>query len=52
MMRPFQALWLGWIATVVCAAQVSQTQLAHFHHVHLNVTDPVAAIDFYTSKFA
>ena len=26
-------------------------RLAHFHHVHLNATDPKAAIDFYTSKF-
>ncbi len=25
--------------------------LAHFHHVHLNATDPAAAIDFYTTKF-
>ena len=25
--------------------------LAHFHHVHLNATDPKAAIDFYTTKF-
>jgi catechol 2,3-dioxygenase-like lactoylglutathione lyase family enzyme len=25
--------------------------LAHFHHVHLNTTDPAAAILFYTSKF-
>lgn len=25
--------------------------LAHFHHVHLNATDPAAAIRFYTSKF-
>ena len=24
---------------------------AHFHHLHLNATDPAAAIDFYTSKF-
>ncbi len=24
---------------------------AHFHHLHLNATDPKAAIDFYTSKF-
>lgn len=23
----------------------------HFHHMHLNVTDPAAAADFYTSKF-
>ncbi len=25
--------------------------LAHFHHLHLNSTDPKAAIDFYTSHF-
>src|SRR5215470_15755749 len=25
--------------------------LAHFHHVHLNATDPAAAIAFYTAKF-
>ncbi len=24
---------------------------SHFHHLHLNATDPAAAIDFYTSKF-
>jgi hypothetical protein len=24
---------------------------AHFHNVHLNSTDPAAAIDFYTSRF-
>src|SRR5262245_30764178 len=24
---------------------------AHFHHLHLNVSDPAAAINFYTSKF-
>ena len=27
------------------------TALAHFHHLHLNATDPAAAINFYTSKF-
>lgn len=25
--------------------------MAHFHHLHLNATDPAAAINFYTSKF-
>jgi len=25
--------------------------IAHFHHLHLNATDPAAAINFYTSKF-
>lgn len=29
----------------------SQMPEAHFHHLHLNATDPPAAIDFYTSKF-
>jgi len=24
---------------------------AHFHHLHLNSTDPAAAVNFYTSKF-
>lgn len=28
-----------------------QAALAHFHHVHLNSTDPAAAMGFYTSKF-
>ena len=28
-----------------------QPPLAHFHHIHLNTTDPQAAIDFYTTKF-
>jgi catechol 2,3-dioxygenase-like lactoylglutathione lyase family enzyme len=29
----------------------AQMPPAHFHHIHLNATDPGAAIDFYTSKF-
>jgi catechol 2,3-dioxygenase-like lactoylglutathione lyase family enzyme len=31
--------------------QQPATQLVHFHHLHLNTTDPAAAIKFYTSKF-
>ena len=31
--------------------QPSAAQLAHFHHLHLNTTDPAEAIKFYTSKF-
>lgn len=48
-------------ALIACAAHAqtpaaspaspSSTQVAHFHHVHLNTTDPAAAVDFYTSKF-
>ena len=35
-----------------CLAQGAlPAPLAHFHHVHLNATDPAAAIQFYTSKF-
>lgn len=29
----------------------AQSSEAHFHHLHLNATDPQAAINFYTSKF-
>jgi catechol 2,3-dioxygenase-like lactoylglutathione lyase family enzyme len=39
------------VALFACAAALAQTPSAHFHHVHLNTTDPAAAIDFYTSKF-
>jgi len=50
--------------TLICVALLSLCALtpaaqeasrpmpvAHFHHIHLNVTDPAAAIAFYTSKF-
>lgn len=33
------------------AAAPTTTPTARFHHVHLNTTDPAAAIDFYTTKF-
>src|SRR6266853_2102054 len=32
-------------------AGFAQMPPAHFHHIHLNATEPAAAIDFYTSKF-
>jgi len=38
-------------AGLALLSQEPPPQLAHFHHVHLNATDPKAAIDFYTSKF-
>jgi catechol 2,3-dioxygenase-like lactoylglutathione lyase family enzyme len=31
--------------------KTSPSPEAHFHHLHLNTTDPKAAIDFYTGKF-
>jgi catechol 2,3-dioxygenase-like lactoylglutathione lyase family enzyme len=39
------------LAGLVAPAQEKAPQsLAHFHHLHLNVTDPAAAIDFYATK--
>jgi catechol 2,3-dioxygenase-like lactoylglutathione lyase family enzyme len=48
---------LSRIAVVVLLASLAQAQdaprpLARFHHVHLNVVDPQASINFYTSRFA
>lgn len=31
--------------------QSTPAPAAHFHHLHLNTTDPAAAINFYTGKF-
>lgn len=39
------------LVTTFALAQDPPQLKAHFHHVHLNVTDPNAAADFYTSKF-
>ncbi len=39
------------LGAVPCAAQETAQPQAHFHHLHLNTTDPKAAIEFYTSKF-
>jgi catechol 2,3-dioxygenase-like lactoylglutathione lyase family enzyme len=32
-------------------AAAQEVPKAHFHHIHLNSTDPAAALDFYTRKF-
>ena len=37
-------------AAAALAASLAAQQV-HFHHLHLNATDPAAAIDFYTSRF-
>jgi catechol 2,3-dioxygenase-like lactoylglutathione lyase family enzyme len=40
------------IFALSCAPLVAQTVPdAHFHHLHLNATDPKADIEFYTAKF-
>jgi catechol 2,3-dioxygenase-like lactoylglutathione lyase family enzyme len=38
-------------AFVLLALPLGAGAQAHFHHVHLNATDPATAIEFYTSKF-
>jgi catechol 2,3-dioxygenase-like lactoylglutathione lyase family enzyme len=40
---------MGYLTLVL--AGFAQMPPAHFHHIHLNTTEPAAAIDFYTSKF-
>jgi catechol 2,3-dioxygenase-like lactoylglutathione lyase family enzyme len=46
------------LSLLACTAALAQTPsaesprpVAHFHHVHLNATDPATAVLFYTSKF-
>ncbi len=40
------------IALLMAGAAAAQAPpKAHFHHIHLNATDPAAAIAFYTAKF-
>jgi catechol 2,3-dioxygenase-like lactoylglutathione lyase family enzyme len=48
-MRLLSALVL--LAAAAAANAQAPAPVAHFHHVHLNATDPAAAILFYTSKF-
>ena len=46
-------LLIGLLAAGACFAQEApHGQLAHFHHVHLNVTDPAAAIASYAAAGA
>src|SRR5271166_5449377 len=49
---PERVLWtIGALLITGFAARAQDKALAHFHHLHLNSTDPQAAIAFYTSKF-
>jgi catechol 2,3-dioxygenase-like lactoylglutathione lyase family enzyme len=41
---------LSYLAALPLLAHAQQ--LAHFHHLHLNSTDPASAIEFYTTHFA
>ena len=39
------------LLALMITAAAQEPPKAHFHHIHLNSTDPAAAIDFYTRKF-
>ena len=39
------------LLALMTTAAAQEPPKAHFHHIHLNATDPAAAIDFYTRKF-
>jgi catechol 2,3-dioxygenase-like lactoylglutathione lyase family enzyme len=43
----YSAVWLLLSGSVLA----QQMPPAHFHHIHLNATDPAEAIEFYTTKF-
>jgi catechol 2,3-dioxygenase-like lactoylglutathione lyase family enzyme len=49
--RLMRALALLALLALPVGADAQTAPLAHFHHVHLNTTDPAAAIAFYTSRF-
>lgn len=51
MRLPSSIIVLCLLAMPITAQDKPPEPKAHFHHVHLNVTDPKAAADFYTSKF-
>jgi catechol 2,3-dioxygenase-like lactoylglutathione lyase family enzyme len=42
---------LGATLASIALGQSPTVANAHFHHLHLNATDPAAAIEFYTTKF-
>lgn len=39
------------LCALIAGAAFAQSEPAHFHHVHLNVTDPEATMEFYTRVF-
>jgi catechol 2,3-dioxygenase-like lactoylglutathione lyase family enzyme len=49
-MRPSYTLFAAMLV-LGGSAFAQQMPPAHFHHIHLNATNPAAAIDFYTTKF-
>lgn len=50
-MRVFTVLVVLVISLVAQQAPPPLAPIAHFHHLHLNSTDPAAALDFYPAKF-
>ena len=50
-MRVFTVLFFLAMCLGAQEATAPPAPLAHFHHLHLNSTDPAAALDFYPAKF-
>lgn len=46
-----RSLAAAFFCVLLSSAVRAEQPAAHFHHVHLNSTDPAAAIDFYAEKF-
>ena len=42
---------LGAVLALGPAVPAAEVETAHFHHVHLNVTDPARTIQFYGNVF-
>jgi catechol 2,3-dioxygenase-like lactoylglutathione lyase family enzyme len=45
------AMACGLLGSIQANAEQPAAPSAQFHHVHLNSTDPAAAVEFYTAKF-
>lgn len=50
-MQSLHRVWVALCCLSVFAIAQPTIANAHFHHLHLNATDPAAAIEFYASKF-
>jgi catechol 2,3-dioxygenase-like lactoylglutathione lyase family enzyme len=50
-MRAMRSIARGLVLIFAGAAFAQTVPNAHFHHLHLNATDPAAAIEFYSARF-
>src|ERR1700730_15528450 len=50
-MRPISLPYVAVLVASTLTLAAQDSQLAHFHHIHLNSTDPAAAAAFYPKHF-